>query len=323
MNVPTMNDLTVRSPFSAALHAWQTSWDSTSLGWFKTCPRLYQYQMLMQLSPRSKGIHLFFGGLYASALERYAHVRAIGTSHDAATVSVVRWLLEETWLPMDTLTGAPGPWESNDPYKNRYTLVRSFVWNVEERLTSPFTTHILANGKPAVELSFQFAAFEVAGEPITLCGHLDEIVDDNGGSVWVRDDKTTKSALNAQYFSHYTPNNQMSLYSIAGKIILDAPVRGVLVKAAQIGVGFTRFVTQQVPRTEAVLTEWLADTRHWIELAHEYALASYWPMNDSSCDKFGGCPFRKVCSVSPSHRPAWLEQDFITHEWNPLKARGL
>lgn len=317
-----MNTIVPPSPFSATLPAFQVAWDSTSLGWLKTCPRLYQYQMLEQWSPRSKGIHLAFGGWYAAALERYAHLRAEGTSHDAATVSVVRWLLAETWLPADTLTGTPGPWESNDPYKNRYTLVRSFVWNVEERLTSPFTTYIRPNGAPAVELSFNFSAFHIGGEEITLSGHLDEVVEADGQR-WVRDDKTTKSALNAQYFSHYTPNNQMSLYSIAGKIILNEPVRGVLVKAAQIGVGFTRFVTQQVTRTEAVLSEWMNDTEFWITQARGFALKGYWPMNDLSCDKFGGCPFKKVCSVSPSHRAAWLEQDFVRHEWNPLKARSL
>lgn len=317
-----MNAIIPSSPFSATLPQFQIAWDSTSLGWLKTCPRMYQYQMLEQWSPRSKGIHLAFGGWYAAALERYAHLRAEGTSHDAATVAVVRWLLAETWLPSDIETGAPGPWESNDPYKNRYTLIRSFVWNVEERLTSPFTTVILANGKPAVELSFSFHAFDIGGEPISLCGHLDEVVEADGQR-WVRDDKTTKSALTSLYFAGYTPNNQMSLYSIAGKIILGEPVRGVLVKAAQIGAGFTRFATQQVPRTEAVLTEWLASTRRTIALAREYAEEGFWPMNDTSCDKFGGCPFRRVCSVSPSHRQAWLEQDFIKHEWNPLKARGL
>lgn len=306
------------SPFSPTLPTFQTHWDSTSLGWFKTCPRLYQYFMLEGWSPRSRGMHLVFGGLYAAALERYAHARASGSSHDDATVAMVRWALEASG---ERVFGVFISWETGDPIKNRHTLIRSLIWNVEDKLTSPFQTHIMHNGKPAVELSFHFEAFEVAGEPIYLAGHLDEVVVANG-DLWIRDDKTTKGSLGASYFSRYSPDNQMSLYSIAGKVILNEPVRGVLVKAAQIGVNFTRFQTQQIPRPQGVLTEWLSETATWIALAHHFAMLGEWPRNDKSCDKFGGCVFQKVCSVSPSHRRAWLEEDFEKRTWNPLEARG-
>ncbi len=213
------------------------------------------------------------------------------------------------------------PWESNDPYKNRYTLVRSLIWNVDAREHSPFKTVILANGKPAVELSFNFAAFEVAGYTISLSGHMDEIVEIEG-SVWVADDKTSKAELNERYFAQFTPNNQMSLYTIAGRVIFGEKVQGVFIRAAQIQVGGTRFANKMVPRPKAVTEEWLADTKKWVELAHKYATENHWPKNDTSCNDYGGCAFRKVCSVSPSHREAWLKEDFTKREWNPLQNRG-
>ena len=46
--------------------------------------------------------------------------------------------------------GTWSSWESGDSYKNRYTLIRSLVWYVEENLYSAYQTVILANGKPAV-----------------------------------------------------------------------------------------------------------------------------------------------------------------------------
>lgn len=311
------------SPFSRTLPRFQVAWDSTSLGWFKECPQLYAYMMLDGWTPRSKGIHLAFGGYYAAGLEKFAHLRAEGLEHDAAVLAMVRWALEATGTRDDD--GVFTPWHIEHPdanLKNRYTLIRSLVWNVDEKRHSPFQTVILANGKPAVELSFNFPFFSHAGETISLAGHMDELVEDPDGNAWVRDDKTTKGALNARYFAGYTPNNQMSLYSVAGKIILDRPVKGVLVKAAQLGVGFTRFATQQVPRPAAVLEEWLEDTKRWITLAHEYALEGHWPKNDKSCGNYGGCPFQAVCAVSPSHRKAWLESDFEKRQWNPLQARG-
>lgn len=312
------------SPFSAILPTFQTSWDSTSLGWFKECPQLYKYQMIDRWSPRSKGVHLAFGGWYASGLEHYARARALGATHDAACISMVRTTLTASGTYTDTgtfLPWSPDATIGTAALKTRYTLIRALIWNVEERQTSPFSTYIRPNGHPAVELSFSFHAFTLDGESISLSGHLDEVVtaDDQ---YWIRDDKTTGGALGQHYFRQFTPNNQMSLYSLAGKIILNLPIRGVLVKAAQIGVNFVRFQTAQVPRPVAVLDEWFEDTRAWITLAKRYAEQNHWPKNDKSCGNYGGCPFQSVCAVSPSHRLAWLEQDFIRREWNPLETRS-
>lgn len=317
------------SPFSPLIPAFQTYWDSTSLGWLKTCPTAYHYQMILGWEPRSRSIHLTFGSLYASSLERYAYARASGTSHDDATVAMVRYALEASgerdedgawrpWTPSAPCDGSPPDPDAN--IKNRYTLVRSLVWNVESRVDSHFSTLILANGKPAVELTFNFPAFELAGEVISLTGHLDEVVTEPEGDLWVVDDKTTKNALDASYFSRYTPDNQMSQYSFAGKVILDRPIRGVLVRAAQIGVNFTRFRMAQIPRPQAVLDEWFADAQYWIGQARKFALDGRWPLNDKACFL---CAFKKVCAVSPSHRPAHLAADFVKRSWNPLEARGL
>jgi len=314
------------SPFSSTLPLFQTVYDSTSLGWLKTCPRYYEYQMLHQYSPIGKSVHLIFGQLYASGVEFYAKKRAEGLEHTRASIEMVRFVLslagersgDGTWLPWDP------PKDSKDAnLKNRYTLIRSLVWNVEDRLGSPYSTLILSNGKPAVELSFNFHAFNIEGEEISLAGHLDEVVEERGTSrIMIKDDKTTKGPLNAQYFQQYSPNNQMSLYTIAGKVLLGRPVSGVLIRAAQIGVNFTRFATFPVARPSGVLEEWLEDAKFWIRQAHFFARAGYWPTNDTACNKYGGCPFVKVCSVSPSHRSAWLTQDFTKHEWNPLQSRG-
>lgn len=335
-----MTTSTAPSPFSLTNPNLQLTWDSTSLGWFKECPRLYYYQMILGWSAKSKGIHLKFGGLYAAALERYAHAKAGGASHDEATDKMVEWALEASGdrtvcpscngapdeaLPCGTCNDAKvvfHPWESNDPFKNRYTLIRSLVWNVDDRLATPFRTYILANGKPAVELSFNFEAFQIQGQTFSLAGHMDEVVQTPDELLYVRDDKTTKGQLSDQYFRQYSPNNQMSLYSIAGKVVLERPVAGVLVRAAQIQAGFTRFVTRPVTRPQPVLDEWMRDTEQWLKLAMVYADSNHYPMNDKSCGNYGGCPFQRVCAVSPQHRQSWLEADFIQRRWNPLETRG-
>jgi hypothetical protein len=52
------------------------------------------------------------------------------------------------------------------------------------------------------------------------------------------------------------------------------------------------------------------DLRHWLHNAETYATNGYWPQNDTSCDKFGGCKFREVCSRSPKVRDAYLKATF-------------
>lgn len=326
-----MSDLltsTAPSPWSAILPKFQIVWDSTSLGWLKECPRLYQYQMIEHWSPRTKGIHLMFGQLYAKGSETYAKCRAAGLDHNSATREMVRTVLLAAgkrneygeWVPWD-----PPADHRDASIKNRYTLIRSLVWNVEDRLNSPFQVMRLADGSAAVELSFEFPVFEVGGETISLAGHMDSIVENVTSSTrerFVSDDKTTKGALNAQYFQQYTPNNQMSLYSVAGRVILSRPVSGVLVRAAQILVEGTRFATQQVTRPPQVLDEWMLETEFWIKQAYGYAKANYWPHNDKACGNYGGCPFQKVCARIPSHRPAWLREDFVKSVWNPAESRG-
>lgn len=299
-------------------------WDSTMLGTLKECPARFHYQHLLGYQPRGLSIHLFFGQLLHSGLEQYDHARAEGQSHDAATLTMVHWALAASgsrdadglFLPW-----TPDPENPNSSIKNRVTLIRSLIWTVEDHKDSPLETVILQNGKPAVELSFRFPAFDVGGEAITLCGHLDKLVKYES-SIYVKDWKTTKGALNSLFFNQFTPNNQMSLYTIAGKVILDKPIAGVLIGGIQIGVNFTRSASRPIPRPPAVLTEWLADAQWWIARAREFAIEGHWPLNDKSCGNYGGCPFQRVCAVSPSARPMWLSEDFAKFTWNPLEIRG-
>jgi len=139
------------------------------------------------------------------------------------------------------------------------------------------------------------------------------------------DRKTTGSTPSPYYFNQFEPNNQMTLYSLASQIVMSSPVRGVIIDAAQIAEGFSRFTRGFTYRTQDQLDEWLTDLKFWFAKAEDYAAEGYWPMNDTACDKFGGCRFREVCSKSPSVREQFLKSNFTKQEegerWNPLKPR--
>jgi hypothetical protein len=300
----------------------QYAWDSTSLGWLKECPRKYQYSMIDQWRTKSDSIHLDFGRWYHAGLELYDKDRAEGLDHEAALDHVVAEALAWTWIDGK-------PYESDHPNKTRETLIRSLIWYVDHFKDDPAATVILANGKPAVELSFKMeldwgpdenGQLQTKDQPYLLCGHLDRVVNFSGGT-YVMDRKTSSTTISPNYFDQYDPDNQMSLYTLAAKVIYQTPVKGVIIDAVQIAVGFSRFSRGFTYRTDAQIEEWLADCRSWFALAEHYATEGYWPMNDKSCHKYGGCPFRKVCSKSPEIRHKFLESDFTKKQWNPLIPR--
>jgi len=304
------------SPFHAP--GIQYAWDSTSLGWFKECPRKYFYSMIEGYRSRGESVHLRFGIHYHSALEHFDHEIARGQPHEDALRATVFKLLVDTW---DAETSSP--WTPDHNLKTRANLVRSVVWYIEHFREDAARTLILANGKAAVELSFRFSV----DDDLMLSGHLDRVVDFMGGQ-YVMDRKTTTITPGQYYFNQYTPDNQMSLYSYAGQVILQSPIRGVIIDAVQIAVGFSRFERGFAHRTPDQLDEWLADTRAHVRYAHSLGErmrdadpAAAWPMNDKSCHKFGGCPFLSVCSRDARVRKTFLESDFVRDPWNPLIPR--
>ena len=326
----------------------QYAWDSTSLGLIKTCPKLYYYTMIEGYQSRDENIHLRFGGEFHQALWDYDMAIAEGIPHDIAVHMVIKELM------LRTADFHPTPDTKAGKYKSRETLIRTVVNYLDHRKDDVLKTYMLTNGKPAVELSFRFglefgpeisvtsAYFTglnplnpLEGElvpakqaqPYLLCGHLDRVVTDPDGNLFVEDAKTTTTTPGAYFFDGFEPSNQMSLYSFAGKIVFDMPIRGVAINAVQILLEHphNRFQRGFTFRNQDQLEEWMIDLSRWLSIAEWYATNGEWPQNDTACDKFGGCKFRKVCSKAPSVRHIYLNSDFIklseAERWNPLKPR--
>ena len=165
----------------------QYAWDATSLTALKTCPRKYQLSILEGWRSRGEALPLTFGSAIHKAMEHFHKRKAAGAEHDENLRTTIR---ETAFSPVEV-----------DTYRNIYTLERTIVWYLDQFKDDPAEVIILANGKPAVELSFRFHTdFSVADEPVILCGHLDRVVSLNG-TVWVNDYKTTKRGLYDDYFS--------------------------------------------------------------------------------------------------------------------------
>lgn len=311
----------VQSPFIKGTNV-QFAWDSTSLGYIKTCPRLYFYIMIEGWSAKDESIHLRFGIEFHTALQEYEQFRASGKDHHEALSEVVINLLGRTFdWEVDTSSKA-------GTYKNRDSIIRTVIWYLDQHKNDHAKTYILKDGSPAVELSFRFeldwGPTIKPNQPYMLTGHLDKIVvfvED----LYVMDHKTTTIVPSQYYFNQFEPNNQMTLYTLASQVILQAPVKGVIINAAYLKVDSTEFVRGTTFRTKEQLNEWLNDLTYWFALAEGYAKANYWPMNDTACDKYGGCRFKEICSKSPNARKPFLQSKFtqlpLEERWNPLKPR--
>jgi hypothetical protein len=308
--------------FSTQVPGLQIAMDSTSLGEFKKCPRSYYYSIILGYQPRTQSVHLAFGILMHGARERYDHWRFGGASHQEALEQVVAWVLAESW---DRQLGRPMEALSGHKSKNRFTLVRTVVWYLDEwGENDPIHTLKLANGKPAVELSFSFPAGANAlssGEPFLLCGHLDRL-GELDGQPYVIDTKSTEHIIDAGWLSRFSPDNQFSLYTLAGRLAFGFSIQALIVDGVQVAAGFSRCQRGLVQRTEAQCEEWLTATHWWLRSLESCAVAGDWPMNDKSCGLYGGCQFREICAKPPSSRQMWLDSGFARRVWDPLQRRG-
>jgi hypothetical protein len=315
-----ISDTTAREAFSSEVPGLQFAFDSVSLGLLKECPRKYQYTILEGWIPAQESVHLTFGLHYHKAIEIYDHRRASRDSHDDALDTAVAYCLQSTITRLPT--GKWRPWISDDPNKNRATLLRSVVWYLDQFADDAATTVLLDNGKPAVELSFRFEIpVSVGNQRALLCGHLDRLVSFNS-QIWAMDHKTTKYSLSNDWFSLFNPDNQMTLYTLASQVVYNQPVKGVIISGAQILATLTRFQRGFTTRHREELDEWLEEAGWYIKLGEAYARKGFWPKNDKSCGHYGGCSFRSICSAAPAMRETLLQASFTRRPWDPLLTRG-
>jgi len=276
---------------------------------------------------RGESVHLEYGILYHEALEAYETYVFEGHNHAEAVNQVVKDVLRATWRDGKPWRAALDlPSDDKASLKSRENLIRTIVWYLNKFEKDPAKTKMHpVTGRPMVELHFQFGIDQTIGSSggsysYSLCGYLDRIVEFQD-QPFVMDRKTTTTTLGSYYFEQFEPDNQMSLYTIASQVAFKTPVKGVIIDAAQIAVGFSRFVRSFVFKTPDQIDEWMKDLGVWLRQAEQFAEANYWPQNDKSCHKYGGCPFRDICSKSPSVRDKFLESNFQKHEWNPLVPR--
>lgn len=302
----------------------QFAWDQTSIKLAEECFKKYEYVMLDGWKSRGGiNVHLFFGQNYATALEHYHKFRAENVSHDDALTYVVREALTATWVYDRDEEGNPvprtgHPWTNDENAKTRENLIRTIVWYLEQFQDDPCETIILSNGRAAVEHSCQLAV----DNGIVLTAHIDRLVN-YSDQLLIQDQKTTLATLTPRYFASYNPDSQIAgTLPFIGRAAFGLPIKGVMIDAAQIAVGFSRFERGFIFTDDLSLNEWYDDTMELIGRVQQATRDNHFPRNRSSCNKYAGCQFKSVCAHSPAVRDNFLKADFEKGpRWDPLEAR--
>ncbi len=308
---------------------FQFGWDNTSLSLLKECPRKYQYSMIENWRRKHTAAPLSFGGFFHRGLELYDRFIASGSDKDEATRQMIKAIaieteIETTVFNSETLseTKVMRRYHTDDNRRNLFTLLRSLVWYLDLYQQDMFETIILPDGKPAVELSFRIELpFKGMGNTLYYCGHLDKAVSYNGMN-WVLERKHTVQSFSQYYFDRFVLDSQPTGYSFALSSLSKGLVGGVIIDAAQVAINFTRFQRTITPRRPEQINEWLINVQHWINVGLDYANENYWPMNETSCLKYGKCQFFDVCNAPQNLRKNYLETSFKQEIWDPLKSRG-
>jgi hypothetical protein len=289
---------------------FQMAWDSTSLGTFKLCPRKYALTIIEGWIPNQPSINLTYGIFFHRLVETWHKLLASGMPKEPAYLSCVHLALHlGENLPI-----------SSDNTRTKETLVRAIVWYLDTFSKDAAKTLTLPSGKAAVELSFQLPFTCIDGVQTYLCGHLDRLCEFQG-QFYFSDIKTSAKPLNEAYFNQFSPNNQMSIYSIASQIILERPAAGGIIDAVQLGVNFNRFHRFILQYDPEQTEEDIRALTFWIDQAYRCALTQDWPQNNTVCSMWGGCEFRSICSMAPRRREQYLKGSFHKRTWDPLKSR--
>ena len=137
---------------------------------------------------------------------------------------------------------------------------------------------------------------------------------------YIPDYKTTSGLLGPQYFRKFTTDISIMNYLLAAQMIHHKKAAGFIIDAVQVGVTFTRFQRQIIPKTQSQLEEWLEELHDVLDDMETCAHYKKWSHRWTSCDMYGGCEFVDVCNKAPEVRKEYLAGEFRRQPvWNPLE----
>ena len=139
-----------------------------------------------------------------------------------------------------------------------------------------------------------------------------DVVMEQGSKIWPWDHKTssrrqTPSSMSNQFMGYAFGLNTLNI--VVNKIGFQ--------KTLKPGERFQRDILQY---TKTRLEEWVENTIYWARMLDYSLQHKHYPMNLTSCDKFGGCHFEAICRKDVQLRELIMERDYkVGKTWDVAK----
>jgi hypothetical protein len=73
------------------------------------------------------------------------------------------------------------------------------------------------------------------------------------------------------------------------------------------------------PYTDNIKQEWYESTIYKAKEIADCSETEFFPRSYSSCNKWGGCPYKSICETTPDNRAWVIERDFVKSEFDLQK----
>lgn len=269
------------------------SLDSQWFNGIQNCPQKLKYQLLDGLRPHTMPAPLERGSLLHHIFDLYYRGRMEGIRNHK-----------------DLLHAAL---ESGEKFAIDTDLPSEEVREVMKASADNLNFHQHDGWVPlAVEQPFSYTLYEDDNLMIVSTGVIDLVVDIRGAGITVVDHKSSKRASTPSPLS-----NQFMNYCYGTRTNRAVVNQVGFQKTVPAEQKFKRVVLSY---TNSNLEEWRNNTVFWVKFGLGCQDSGNFPMNFTSCDKYGGCIYSELCLTTPDAREWKTGVKFVKGEpWDPYK----
>jgi hypothetical protein len=285
--------------------------DSTKLNEFCSCPRQYFYKYVLHWVNETPNINLEFGTAWHIAKE---HILLHGYSKESQEAAMVLFesSFRQSFSPQTDLSTAP-----KNPGNARVAL---------EQYCKQFA---------GLNSEFKVLYTEVAGSVLLrddqmLSYKIDAILEKEG-KFYVLDHKTAKQLSDA-WMRQFQLSFQLWIYiHVLCSIYGSEYVAGAIVDGTILRKGENAHVRIPVKHSSKSMNHVYWSIMHYMDMikwnnreleecSESDEVMTAFPMNTTSCTKWGQCPYLDLCTAWPNPLQHCNEPPLgmIKREWNPL-----
>lgn len=301
-------------------------WDATTSQWLADCPRRGQYAIEARAVPMEEAFQLKAGIAIHVAM---AVLYTTGDEELALATIKEKWGYDANWqLPSThkyahlSLGHLEVIFKNYLDWRKKHDAFKPLILHRDELdmsrvlaamwLVTEDDRVVLGESKIVMEFDVQtkggLTPFVYSGRP--------DLPIELGGVLYVLDHKSTNSYLSDWYFEQYRFSNQLRGYGAMLQQLIQKPISGALINGVYMGkrASLSEFKGDRFARYGPMtylpphLPEAIKNQYYWRKSLDFWRTEGYFPQHTGKL--CGGCPFDKLCNLSPTIRGHVLKSDY-------------